>query len=92
MSRTSQRVDSALSLEQVSIEPLQDVASPVRDVPRAAPARVRRRRVSPKYWVFRIRIGWRRRRLNGDAALLVLCFLLFAATIAVGVSLVVQAA
>jgi hypothetical protein len=55
------------------------------------PARVRRRWVNPKYWLFRIRIGWRRRRLNGDAALLVLCFLLFAATIAAGVSVVVQA-
>ena len=90
MSRTSQRVDS----RRLPLEPLQAVASPVRDVPppSAAPGRVRRRRVSPQYWVFRIRIGWRRRRLNGDAALLVLCFLLFCATIAVGVSLVVQAA
>ena len=89
MSRTSQRVDP----RQLSLEPLPAAASPVRDVPPSpAPSRVRHRRISPKYWVFRIRIGWRRRRLNGDAALLVLCFLLFAATIATGVSLVVQAA
>ncbi len=89
MSRTSQRMDSP----QLPLEPLQAAAAPVRDVPSLpTPSRVRRRRVSPKYWVFRIRIGWRRRRLNGDAALLVLCFVLFAATIAVGVGLVIQAA
>lgn len=89
MSRTSQRVDP----RQLSLEPLPAAASPVRDVlPAPAPTRVRRRRVSPMYWLFRIRISWRRRRLNGDAALLVLCFVLFAATIATGVSLVVQAA
>ena len=89
MSRTSQRVDSPA----LPLEPRQAAASPVRDVPaHLPPGRVRRRWLSPKYWLFRIRIGWRRRRLNGDAALLVLCFLLFAATIAVGVSLVVQAA
>jgi hypothetical protein len=43
------------------------------------------------YWMFRVRIGWRRRRLNGDAALLVLCFVLFLATIGAAVSVVVQA-
>lgn len=89
MSRTSQRVDS----RQLPLEPLTAAASPVRDVrPQPAPSRViRRRRWNPKYWAFRVRVGWRRRRLNGDAALLVLCFILFAATIAAAVSLVVQA-
>lgn len=92
MSRTSQRIDSALPLEHPPLGPLQAAATPVRDVPpSSAPSRVRRRRVSPRYLAFRILIGWRRRRLNGDAALLVLCFLLFAATIAVGVGLVIQA-
>lgn len=52
------------------------------------PDRLRRRRTSPRYLMFRLRISWRRRRLNGDAALLVLCVLLFAATIAGAVSLV----
>ncbi|HUR72699.1 MAG TPA: hypothetical protein VMZ00_00380 [Sporichthya sp.] len=89
MSRTSQRVDS----RRLALAPVQAAASPVRDVsPHPAPNRVRRRRVSPKYWLFRIRISWRRRRLNGDAALLLLCFLLFAATLAAGVSVVVSAA
>ena len=87
MSRTSQHVDP----RQLSFEPLPAAASPVRDVPPAPVPRIRRRRVSPKYWLFRVRVSWRRRCLNGDAALLVLCFLLFAATIATGVSLVVQA-
>jgi hypothetical protein len=88
VSRTSQRVET----RQLPLEPLPAAAQPVRDAPRSAPTRVlRRRRFSPRYWVFRIRVGWRRRRLNGDAALLVLCFVLFLATIGAAVSVVVQA-
>jgi hypothetical protein len=88
VSRTSQRVDS----RQLPLEPLAAAASPVRDVRHPAPTRVqRRRRFTPKYWLFRVRIGWHRRRLNGDAALLVLCFLLFLATIGAAISVVVQA-
>ncbi|GAA0620227.1 hypothetical protein GCM10009547_23480 [Sporichthya brevicatena] len=85
MSRTTERVESP----GLPLEPLPAAASPVRDVP-PLPTRVRRRS-APRYWLFRLRVGWRR-RLNGDAALLVLCFLLFAATIATGVGLVAQAA
>lgn len=88
MSRTSPRVDSP----RLPLGPLRAAASPVRDVPSLpTPGRVRRRRVSPRYWAFRVRIGWRRRRLNGDAALLVLCFLLFLGTIGGAISLVAQA-
>jgi hypothetical protein len=88
VSRTSQRVES----RQLPFEPLAAAASPVRDLRQPAPTRVlRRRRLTPKYWMFRIRVGWRRRRLNGDAALLVLCFVLFLATIGAAVSVVVQA-
>lgn len=87
MSRTSPRVD----LRQLPLAPLEAAASPVRDVPATAPTRVRRRRYGAKYWAFRIRIGWRRRRLNGDAALLVLCFVLFLGTIAAAVNVVAQA-
>ncbi|WP_019874340.1 hypothetical protein [Sporichthya polymorpha] len=86
MSRTTERVEPA----GLPLEPLSAAASPVRDVP-PLPTRVRRRSAA-RYWLFRARVGWRRRRLNGDAALLVLCFLLFAATIATGVGLVAQAA
>ncbi len=85
---TSQRVDSW----QLPLEPLEAVASPVRDVPPAsAPTRVRRRRFGAKYWSFRLRVGWQRRRLNGDAALLVLCFVLFLGTLAAAVNVVAQA-
>ena len=87
MSRTSQRVDS----RQLPLKPLEAAASPVRDVLPPAPARVRRRRLGARYWAFRIRIGWRRRRLNGDAALLVLCFVLFLGTLAAAVNVVAQA-
>ena len=88
VSRTSQRVDS----RQLPLEPLPVAASPVRDVRQPAPTRVlRRRRFHPKYWAFRVRVGWRRRRLNGDAALLVLCFVLFLATIGAAISVVIQA-
>jgi len=88
VSRTSQRVEP----RQLPLEPLPAAAPPVRDVPQTAPTRVlHRRRFNPKYWLFRIRIGWRRRRLNGDAALPVLCFVLLLATIGAAVSVVVQA-
>lgn len=92
MARTSQRVEP----RQLPREAPPVAAAPVRDVPAAppspAPTRVlRRRRLTPMYWMFRVRIGWRRRRLNGDAALLVLCFVLFLATIGAAVSVVVQA-
>ena len=88
MGRTSQRVDPW----QLPLEPLEVAATPVRDVPRPpAPARIRRRRFGAKYWAFRIRIGWRRRRLNGDAALLVLSVALFLGTIAAAINVVAQA-
>ena len=89
MARTSQRIEP----RQLPLEPLPVSAAPVREAaPRAPQTRVlRRRRWSPTYWVFRVRIGWRRRRLNGDAALLVLCVVLFLATIGAAVSVVVQA-
>jgi hypothetical protein len=87
VSRTSQRVDS----RQLPLAPLEVAASPVLDVPAPAPTRVRRRRLGARYWAFRVRIGWRRRRLNGDAALLVLCFLLFLGTLAAAVNVVAQA-
>lgn len=88
MSRTSPRVAS----RQLPLAPLEAAASPVRDVPAlSAPTRIRRRRFGAKYWALRIRIGWRRRRLNGDAALLVLCFVLFLGTIAAAVNVVAQA-
>ena len=88
MSRTSQRLDPW----QLPLEPLEAVASPVRDVPSPPmPSRVRRRRFGARHWAFRVRIGWRRRRLNGDAALLVLCFVLFLGTLAAAVNVVAQA-
>ena len=87
MSRASQREVT----RQLPPGPPEAAASPVRDVPPATPTRVRRRRLGPKYWAFRIRIGWRRRRLNGDAALLVLCFVLFLGTLAAAVNVVAQA-
>lgn len=89
MARTSPRVEP----RQLPLEPLPATASPAHDVgAQPAPTRVlRRRRFTPRYWLFRVRIGWRRRRLNGDAALLVLCFVLFLATIGAAVSVVVQA-
>ena len=89
MARTSQRIEP----RQIPLEPLAAAATPIREsAPRAPQNRViRRRRWNPTYWAFRVRVGWRRRRLNGDAALLVLCFVLFLATIGAAVSVVVQA-
>lgn len=87
MGRTSQRVDPW----QLPLEPLEVAATPVRDVPPPpAPTRIRRRRFGARYWAFRIRVGWRRRRLNGDAALLVLCLTLFLGTIAAALNVVAQ--
>lgn len=83
MSRTSHRVDS----RELPLEPLTAAAPALGGVP-PLPERLRRKRTGPRYWLFRLRVAIRQRRLNGDGALLVLCVLLMVGTIAGAISLV----
>lgn len=83
MNWTTHRVDSG----ELPFESLTAATPALGGVP-PLPERLRRRRSGPRYWLFRLRLGIRQRRLNGDGGLLVLCVLLMFGTVAGAISLV----